>query len=100
MTTRSSRQRGTSMPEYRDKITGWLLLLPALLLLILVFAYPIGRALWLSLFTRNLGTKLEPVFSGLDNYTRMIGDGRFWQFVQPPPSDLLSAPRMLPYCSA
>jgi multiple sugar transport system permease protein len=79
MTTRSSRKRGTSMPEYRDKITGWLLLLPALILLILVFAYPIGRALWLSFFTRNLGTKLEPVFSGLDNYTRMIGDGRFWQ---------------------
>jgi ABC-type sugar transport system permease subunit len=48
MTTRSSRQRSTSMPEYRDKITGWLLLLPALLLLIVVFAYPIGRALWLS----------------------------------------------------
>jgi multiple sugar transport system permease protein len=63
----------------RDRITGWVLLLPALLLLILVFAYPIGRALWLSLFTRNLGTKLQPVFSGLDNYARMIGDGRFWQ---------------------
>jgi multiple sugar transport system permease protein len=63
----------------RDQITGWVLLLPALLLLILVFAYPIGRALWLSLFTRNLGTKLQPVFSGLDNYARMMGDGRFWQ---------------------
>ena len=82
MTTRSIRKRGTSMPEYRDKITGWLLLLPALLLLILVFAYPIGRALWLSFFTRNLGTKLEPVFAGLDNYTRMLGDGRFWQSCQ------------------
>jgi multiple sugar transport system permease protein len=79
MTTRSIRNRGASMPEHRDQITGWLLSLPALLLLILVFAYPIGRALWLSLFTRNLGTKLEPVFSGLDNYTRMMGDGRFWQ---------------------
>lgn len=62
-----------------DRITGWVLLLPALLLLILVFAYPIGRSLWLSLFTRNLGTKLQPVFAGLDNYVRMVGDGRFWQ---------------------
>jgi multiple sugar transport system permease protein len=67
-----------SSPD-RDRITGWVLLLPALLLLILVFAYPIGRALWLSLFTRNLGTKLQPVFAGLDNYVRMVGDGRFWQ---------------------
>ena len=71
MNTRSIRDR--------DQITGWVLLLPALLLLTVVFAYPIGRALWLSLFTRNLGTKLQPVFAGLDNYVRMVGDGRFWQ---------------------
>jgi multiple sugar transport system permease protein len=56
-----------------------MLLLPALILLLLVFAYPILRAFWLSLFTQNLGTQLKMVFSGLDNYGRMIGDGRFWQ---------------------
>jgi multiple sugar transport system permease protein len=54
-------------------------MLPALLLLLFVFAYPIARAFWLSFFTRNLGTELQPVFSGLDNYARMVGDGRFWQ---------------------
>lgn len=62
----------------RDQITGWLLSLPALIILILVFAYPIGRAFWLSLFTENLGTQLEPIFTGLENYARMFGDGRFW----------------------
>jgi len=56
-----------------------MLLLPALILLLLVFAYPILRAFWLSLFTQNLGTQLKLVFSGLDNYGRMVGDGRFWQ---------------------
>jgi multiple sugar transport system permease protein len=56
-----------------------MLLLPALILLFLVFAYPILRAFWLSLFTQNLGTQLKLVFSGLDNYGRMISDGRFWQ---------------------
>ncbi len=65
--------------QSREQRTGWLLLLPALLLLLFVFAYPIARAFWLSLFTQNLGTKLQPVFSGLDNYLRMAGDGRFWQ---------------------
>lgn len=65
--------------QSREQRTGWLLLLPALLLLLFVFAYPIARAFWLSLFTQNLGTKLQPVFSGLDNYVRMAGDGRFWQ---------------------
>ncbi len=63
----------------REQRTGWMLLLPALILLFLVFAYPILRAFWLSLFTQNLGTQLKLVFSGLDNYGRMISDGRFWQ---------------------
>ena len=63
----------------REQNTAWILLLPALLLLLLVFAYPIARAFWLSLFTQNLGIKLQAEFSGLDNYVRMAGDGRFWQ---------------------
>ena len=63
----------------REQNTAWIMLLPALLLLLLVFAYPIVRAFWLSLFTQNLGTKLQAEFSGLDNYVRMAGDGRFWQ---------------------
>jgi multiple sugar transport system permease protein len=63
----------------REQRTGWILLFPAILLLLLVFAYPIGRAFWLSLFTKNLGTQLQPIFSGWDNYARMAGDGRFWQ---------------------
>ena len=63
----------------REQKTAWILLIPAILLLLLVFGYPIARAFWLSLFTENLGTQLQPVFSGLDNYGRMVGDGRFWQ---------------------
>ncbi len=65
--------------QKREQLTGWLLVLPALLLLVLVFAYPIVRAFWLSLFAKNLGTQLQPVYSGLDNYLRMAFDGRFWE---------------------
>lgn len=63
----------------REQQTGWILVAPAILLLLLVFAYPILRAFWLSLFTQNLGTELKLVFSGLTNYGRMLEDGRFWQ---------------------
>lgn len=63
----------------REQRTALILLLPALLMLLFVFGYPIARAFWLSLFTQNLGTKLQPVFSGFDNYARMAADGRFWQ---------------------
>ncbi|MCW6038199.1 sugar ABC transporter permease [Spirulina subsalsa FACHB-351] len=63
----------------REQRIGWLLLTPALILLLFVFAYPIGRAFFLSLFTENLGTQLQPIFSGLSNYHRLIEDGRFWE---------------------
>lgn len=62
----------------REQRTALIFLLPALFLLLLVFGYPILRAFWLSLFTKNLGTELQPIFAGFSNYTRMVGDGRFW----------------------
>ncbi|MEB3343251.1 sugar ABC transporter permease [Okeania sp.] len=65
--------------EKREKLTGWLLITPAIIILLFVFAYPITRAFWLSLFTQNLGTELKPIFSGLTNYNRILADGRFWQ---------------------
>jgi multiple sugar transport system permease protein len=63
----------------RESRTGWILMTPALIILALVFAYPILRAFWLSTFTQNLGTQLNAEFSGLTNYARLIGDSRFWQ---------------------
>ncbi|MBF2025788.1 MAG: sugar ABC transporter permease [Oscillatoriales cyanobacterium C42_A2020_001] len=65
--------------QAQEQRTGLYLLLPALAVLLLVFAYPIGRSLWLGLFAQNLGTELQPVFIGLNNYIRIFGDGHFWQ---------------------
>ncbi|WP_346290662.1 sugar ABC transporter permease [Sphaerothrix gracilis] len=62
----------------REVRTGWLLALPAILLLLLVYAYPILRAFVLSLYAQNLSTELDTVFIGFDNYVRMALDGRFW----------------------
>lgn len=62
----------------RERRAGWLLTLPAIALLLGVYAYPIGRAFWQSLFTINLGNSLNPEFAGLSNYGRMVQDGRFW----------------------
>ncbi|NJP10150.1 MAG: sugar ABC transporter permease [Leptolyngbyaceae cyanobacterium RU_5_1] len=63
----------------RERRTGLYLLLPAVAVLLLVFAYPIARSFWLGLFAQNLGTELKPVFIGLSNYVRILGDGHFWQ---------------------
>ncbi len=62
----------------REQRTGWLMVIPAVLVLLLVYAYPILRAFVLSVFTENLSTNLNPEFTGLDNFTRMALDGRFW----------------------
>lgn len=40
---------------------------------------PDWAGFWLSFFTQNLGTQLQAEFSGLENYGRMVGDGRFWR---------------------
>lgn len=65
--------------QEQEQQVGLYLLLPAMALLLLVFAYPIARSLWLGLFAQNLGTELKPVFVGIDNYTRILGDRQFWQ---------------------
>lgn len=65
--------------KVREQRTGLFLIIPAAIVLLLVFAYPIFRAFWLSFFAENLGTGLEAVFTGLGNYIRIFGDGFFWQ---------------------
>ncbi len=69
----------TDYIRQRERRTGWLLTIPALLILLLVYAYPILSAFVMSLFTENLSTNLEPVFTGFSNFSRMAQDGRFWQ---------------------
>jgi multiple sugar transport system permease protein len=69
----------TDYIRQREKRTGWLLTIPALLVLLLVYAYPILSAFVMSLFTENLSTNLEPTFTGFSNFSRMAQDGRFWQ---------------------
>jgi multiple sugar transport system permease protein len=69
----------TDYIRQRERRTGWMLTIPALLVLLLVYAYPIISAFVMSLFTENLSTNLEPVFTGFSNFSRMAQDGRFWQ---------------------
>ncbi len=65
----------------REIQTGLWLVLPAVLVLLLVYAYPIGRAFVLSFFTENLSTNLEAVPTGFNNYVRMFLDSRFWNSI-------------------
>ena len=56
-----------------------LLLLPALLLMGLVFVWPMLRYGWLSFHADSVLTGLNPVANGGANWIRLLDDQRFWQ---------------------
>ena len=59
-------------------VYGWLLLLPALALLVLFTHYPAIANLWHSFFSTPKGAR-PAVFVGLDNYRTLVDDPIFWQ---------------------
>jgi ABC-type sugar transport system permease subunit len=57
----------------------WLFLVPSGLVLALVLIYPLGYAIYLSLFNYYLGGGVEQrTFIGLGNYGALLIDERFW----------------------
>jgi multiple sugar transport system permease protein len=56
---------------------GFLLLLPALLLLLCLTVYPVGYGIWISFFDKHALFPQER-FVGLANYTYLLRDAQFW----------------------
>ena len=54
-----------------------LLIAPATLVLLGVFVYPFGYALYISFTEWTIGQQLTPTWTGLANYYSLVGDGRF-----------------------
>jgi multiple sugar transport system permease protein len=55
-----------------------LLVAPAATLMLVVTAYPIGYAVWLSLQRNNLATPNDTAFIGLGNYQTILTDRYWW----------------------
>ncbi|MEV6173167.1 sugar ABC transporter permease [Streptomyces sp. NPDC051954] len=73
---RSRRSGGRGLP--------WLLLAPCLLILALVLGYPLVRLATLSFQTfgqSQLWGFVPAEWVGLDNFTKVLGDGEFWTVV-------------------
>jgi multiple sugar transport system permease protein len=58
---------------------GQRLVAPAVILMLLVTAYPMLQALYLSLFRYRLTTPQDKGFVGLGNYVTILGDSLFWK---------------------
>ncbi len=61
-----------------NAVYGWLLLLPAMVLLIAFTHYPALSTLWHSFFSTPRGAR-PARFVGMDNYAAMIDDPVFWE---------------------
>ncbi|MFG1931178.1 carbohydrate ABC transporter permease [Mycobacterium sp. NPDC048908] len=61
-----------------ERRLAFLLITPAVLLMLLVTAYPIGYAVWLSLQRYNLATPEDTSFVGLGNYITVLSDRYWW----------------------
>ncbi|ANN75806.1 carbohydrate ABC transporter permease [Bordetella flabilis] len=66
------------MDRNAKAVHGWLLLLPAMVLLVAFTHYPAISTLWHSFFSTPKGRR-PAVFVGLDNYQAMRDDPVFWQ---------------------
>jgi multiple sugar transport system permease protein len=62
-----------------ERRLGWMLCAPAVTVMLLVTAYPIGYAVWLSTQRYDLRFPDERGSVGLDNYSAVLGNSLWWQ---------------------
>jgi multiple sugar transport system permease protein len=60
---------------------GWYLVAPAVITMLAVTAYPLGKAVYLSLFSYRLTDPAGREFVGLSNYGVVLTDSLWWQSV-------------------
>jgi multiple sugar transport system permease protein len=60
---------------------GWKLVAPAVVMMLLVTAYPMFRAIYLSLFKYRLTAPDDREFTGLSNYVTVLTDSLWWRTV-------------------
>ncbi|HZI37501.1 MAG TPA: sugar ABC transporter permease [Acidimicrobiia bacterium] len=64
-----------------ERRLGWILVAPALAAMVGVTAYPLARALWLSLYSYRITDPAGREFVGLRNYGVVLSDGLWWSDV-------------------
>jgi multiple sugar transport system permease protein len=72
---------GLSDRARKERRLGWMLSAPAVVIMLLVTAYPMVNAVYLSLFNYRLTDASHRSFLGLDNYGVILRDHLWWQDV-------------------
>src|SRR5690242_2458253 len=71
-------RRATTARRHHRTVSAWLFLLPSAAVLGAVLLFPLGYAIYLSLFNYDLGAGIYQ-FIGAGNYAALLGEQRFWQ---------------------
>src|SRR6185503_19614611 len=79
---RGKRRKKDKSYGTEERRLAALLLSPAMIVILLVAAYPIGYAIWLSLTEYSLRVPGLWRFVGFDNYTEAFGSSEFWDAVK------------------
>jgi multiple sugar transport system permease protein len=80
-TARLGRRRGRRRYGSGERRLAAAMLSPALVVIALVAAYPIGYAIWLSLNEYSVRVPGLSRFAGFDNYSEALGSSEFWDAV-------------------
>jgi multiple sugar transport system permease protein len=77
--TTTTHKAAASDRSRAENRLGQRLVAPAIILMLIVTAFPMLRAVWLSVFDYTLTAPDDQEFVGLSNYWTAITDGLFWQ---------------------
>jgi multiple sugar transport system permease protein len=78
MTLATEATTGDTDDTRSERRLAFLLIAPAVVLMLAVTAYPIVYAVWLSLQRYNLATPDDTQFVGISNYVTVLSDGYWW----------------------
>ena len=70
-------QEPTEQQPWRQQLTGFLIVFPALALILGLIVYPVAYSIWLSLLEKHSFFPQQR-FIGLENYIYLWGDEEFW----------------------
>lgn len=67
--------------KHKEWMQGWLLLLPAIAVMLVFTVYPVFRSVYLSMTKYKMGMDM-PEWNNFANYTRLFGSSTFWKVMR------------------
>jgi multiple sugar transport system permease protein len=77
----AQRRAASTKKGLSEQKLGLIMVVPAIVMMLVVAAWPVFQAIRLSLYKYNIKTPDDTTFVGLSNYTRVLSSGHWWEAV-------------------